>query len=98
MESNADLRAGDLKAQGIEQELYQSMVGSVIYAMLGTQPELAYPISILSRFNARPTTAHYKAAKRTLRYLQPTKNFEITYGENPYNNEAIQMLGYSDSD
>jgi hypothetical protein len=37
---------------------YQSAVGVLIYAMLGTRPDLAYTIGILSQHNATPGKAH----------------------------------------
>jgi transposase InsO family protein len=63
---------------------YQAMVGSLMYAMLCTRPDLAYTIQQLSQFNSNPTNAHFQAAKRGFRYLQgsqttgPTYNGDIT--------------------
>ena len=65
-------------------QLYQSQVGKLMYAMLGTRPDLAFTISTLARFNASPTATHATAAKRTLRYLRST-------GSSP-------LTGYCDSD
>ncbi|CAI7811040.1 unnamed protein product [Closterium sp. NIES-53] len=56
-------------------EPYPELVGSLMYAMMCTGPDLTYPISVLSRYVApgRFTDLHWKAAKRVLRYLQGTK-------------------------
>jgi len=43
---------------------YQSAVGSLMYAMLGTRPDLAFAISIILRFASNPTKTHMKAIKR----------------------------------
>jgi hypothetical protein len=43
---------------------YQQAVGSFMYAMLCTQPDLAYPISVLSQHMANPNTEHWMAVKR----------------------------------
>jgi hypothetical protein len=48
---------------------YQAMVGSLMYAMLCTRPDLAYAIQQLSQFNSNPTNAHLQAAKRVFRCL-----------------------------
>ena len=40
---------------------YQSKVENIIYAMLGTRPDLAYAVSALSKFNSCPITAHHSA-------------------------------------
>ena len=53
---------------------YQSLVGSLMYAMLGTRPDLAYAVSTLSKLNSEPAEEHHAAAKKTLRYLKETKD------------------------
>ena len=70
------------------------MTGSIMYAMLGTRPDLAYVVSTLSRFNSRPIATHHVAAKRCLRYLQSTKDFGILLG----GTGLPHLLGYTDSD
>ena len=42
---------------------YQSMLGSIMYIMLQTQPDIAYAISKLSQFSSNPTERHYQALK-----------------------------------
>jgi len=49
-----------------EQKEYQSMVGSLMYAMLATRPDLALCIQQISQFSQMPTTTHEKVAKHTL--------------------------------
>ena len=64
-----------------------------MYTMIGTQLNLAFPVSTLSHFKAHSTKQHYGAAKRVLRYLCHTRNYGIVYGGN-----KITMEGFSDSD
>ena len=45
---------------------YLSVIGSLMYAMLGTQPDLAYTVGLLSQFSANPTGTHWESAKRAL--------------------------------
>ena len=66
-------------AEAIKRTDYQSKVGNVIYAMLGTCPDLAFAVSALSKYNSCPITAHHSAMGRVLRYLQATKNTGILY-------------------
>ena len=68
---------------------YQSKVGNIMYAMLGTHPDLAYAVSALSKFNSCPITAHHSAMGRVLRYLQTTKNMGILYKGEPNSTSAI---------
>ena len=47
---------------------YQSAVGSLMYAMLGTCPDIAFAVSVVSRFASNPAEGHFKAVKQILRY------------------------------
>ncbi len=49
--------------RGLDSTYYQSVIGSQIYAMLCTRPDIAFTISQLSQFNSCPTTAHLAVAK-----------------------------------
>jgi hypothetical protein len=64
-----------------------------MYAMLGTRPDIAFAVSVVSRFAANPTAAHYKAAKRILRYLRGTVNLQLVY-----RGDLRPLTGYSDAD
>lgn len=72
---------------------YQSAVGSLMYAMLGTRPDLAYAVSVVSRYGSNPDNSHWHAVKRIFRYLKGTVNLELVFrgGLKP-------LTGYSDSD
>ena len=78
----------------VDQKQYQSNVGSQMYAMLCTRPDLAYAISQISQFSSNPSTIHESAAKRVLRYLNGTRNFGITFD----GKRGLILEGYSDAD
>ena len=96
MEASCSLRAADMDPNGQlhGQQGYQSKAGSIMHVMVGTRPDLAFSVSMLSRFNSAPTTAHHGAAKRVLRYLHITRTFGINYD----GNRPLELLGYSDAD
>ena len=48
---------------------YQSAVGSLIYAMLGTRPDLAFSVSVVSRYTSNPNRSHWEAVKRIFCYI-----------------------------
>ena len=75
---------------------YQSALGSLMYAMTQTRPDLAFAISVLSRFSHNPSPEHWKAMQRVLRYLQGTKTLGITYKGT--NTKLLNLHGYSDAD
>ena len=45
---------------------YQQIIGTLIYAAIGTRPDIAFVATRLSRFNNNPTEEHIKYA----RYIQ----------------------------
>jgi hypothetical protein len=73
---------------------YQQAVGSLMYAMLCTRPDLAYPISVVSQHMANPSLEHWIAVKRIFRYLQGTLQFKLRFGGlSPHD-----VVGYCDAD
>ena len=65
--------------QRVNATLYQQIIGSVMYLVSGTRPDLAYTITHLSQFGSDPTKTHLSAAKRVLRYLKGTRDLKLTY-------------------
>jgi hypothetical protein len=59
---------------------YQSAIGSLMYAMTQTQPDLAFAVSRLSQYCSNPEDVHWKAVQRVMRYLKGTTNTGILYG------------------
>ncbi|KAL4559971.1 hypothetical protein LXL04_032119 [Taraxacum kok-saghyz] len=49
---------------------YSSAVGSLMYAMICTRPDLAYAVSMVSRYMANPGKEHWKAVQWIFRYLR----------------------------
>ena len=80
--------------EAVEQHLYQSLVGSLMYLSVCTRPDLTYAVGILARFSSKPNRSHWTAAKRVLRYLKGTANHGIAFTKS----ESGECLGYSDAD
>ena len=60
---------------------YASAIGSIMYAMLCTRPDVSYALSICSRYQADPGERHWMAVKHILKYLRRTKDLFLVYGE-----------------
>lgn len=75
---------------------YASAIGSIMYAMVCSRPDLAYGISLISRFMGRPGEEHWRAAKWVLRYLTGTKNLGLVYCKSDGGGQPAK--GYVDSD
>ena len=48
------------------------LIGSMIYLMVGTRPDLAHPLSVLSGYLINPGRPHYNATLRLLAYVRAT--------------------------
>lgn len=72
---------------------YQSAIGSLMYLMLCTRPDIAYAISQLSRFAANPTENHKGAVKRVFRYLAGTRNWGLVFDTS----QTGGLLGFTDA-
>ena len=49
---------------------YACAIGSLMYAMVCTHPDIAYAVSVVSRFMSKPGKEHWKAVQWILRYLR----------------------------
>ena len=58
---------------------YQQIIRMLIYAAIGTRPNITFAATRLSQFNNNPTEEHIKYAKYILRYLKGTKELKIKY-------------------
>ena len=63
----------------MEKVLYASVVGSLMYAMLCTRPDIFYVVGMVSRYQSNPGEAHWKVVKRILRYLKGMMNYRLCY-------------------
>ncbi|KAJ9538397.1 hypothetical protein OSB04_031130 [Centaurea solstitialis] len=59
---------------------YASAIGSIMYAMLCTRPDVAYSVSVTSRYQQNPGEAHWVAVKNILKYLRRTKEMFLVFG------------------
>ena len=59
---------------------YASAIGSIMYAMLCTRPDVCLAISLAGRYQSNPGVDHWTAVKNILKYLKRTKNMFLVYG------------------
>jgi hypothetical protein len=74
---------------------YRGIVGSLNYLAQSTRPDISFIAHRLSCFVNNPAKIHYMAAKRVLRYLQGTKDMELTYRRDE---KGINITAVSDAD
>jgi hypothetical protein len=72
---------------------YREAIGSLMYAALGTCPDISFAVSFLMQFMQNPGRPHWEAVKRVFRYLKGTKGTCLVSGGSQGGFEA-----YSDAD
>ncbi|CAI7760339.1 unnamed protein product [Closterium sp. NIES-53] len=74
---------------------YAELVGCLIYLMTCTRPDLAFPLSVLSRFIAtrRHCPVHLLAAVRVAKYLATTLGMGLVLG----GTQPVVLTGHCDS-
>ncbi|CAN0846213.1 Retrovirus-related Pol polyprotein from transposon TNT 1-94 [Linum grandiflorum] len=71
---------------------YASAVGSLMYAMVCTRPDIAHAVGVVSRFLSNPGKEHWAAVKWILRYLRGTSRVCLCFG-----NGKAMLEGYTDA-
>ena len=74
---------------------YQELIGSLIWLMTGTRPDIVFVTTLLSRFMQEPTTTHMAIALDVLRYLKYTIHYDLRFVKT---GNKLQLFGFSDAD
>jgi hypothetical protein len=74
---------------------YLKIVGTLLYLVNYTIPDMAHAVGILCKYNSHPGPEHVLAAKGVLRYLKGTINMGISF-KSPSPTEGT--TGYCDAD
>jgi hypothetical protein len=77
--TTAELGKNEKQATPESVHLYQQKVGSLLYAVIITRPDIARATSKLSEFLQNPSDEHHQAADQCLRYLYATRHLAIEY-------------------
>ena len=72
---------------------YASAVGSLMYAMLCTRPDICYAVGVVSRYQSDLGVEHWTTVKHILKYLKRTRDYMLVYSSG-----SLKTLGYTDSD
>ena len=77
--------------RAIAQLEFASAIGSMMYAMHCTRPDVAFAVNRLSRYTSSLSVEHWKAIVRVFSYLKKIKDLRLYYSRYP----AV-LEGYSD--
>lgn len=96
MKEGALLPNEGTEASQAEQERYQGKTGSLMFSMVETRPDIAFAISVVSRFAKNPSRQLTEAVKTIMQYQKATRTVGITYGGEEGGDLTIRR--YSDSE
>ena len=68
----ANIKLPKLETPEVDQHLYQLMLGSLMYAVTGTRPDIMFTVHHLSQFSITLGTEHLMAMQHVYRYLNGT--------------------------
>ena len=72
---------------------YASPIGSLMFAMVCTRPDIVHVVEVVSRFMSRPGKQHWEAVKRILRYLRGSSDTCLYFI-----GASLKLQGYVDAD
>ncbi|CAL8999958.1 unnamed protein product [Prunus brigantina] len=83
----------DLHGKSVDQTLYRSMIGSLLY-LTASRPDISYSVGVCARFQSDPKESHLFAVKRIIKYVSGTFEFGLWYTYDT----CVNLVGYSDVD
>ncbi|WJZ96998.1 hypothetical protein VitviT2T_015634 [Vitis vinifera] len=72
---------------------YASAIGSLMYAMVCTRPDIAHAVGVVSKFMSRPRKQQWEAVKWILRYLKGSLDTCLCF-----TSASLKLQGYVDTD
>lgn len=94
MESSIDYLA--LNTQEECNAPIRNLLGSLMYAMLCTRPDICFALNILSRYQSKTNDYLWESLKRILKYVKGSLNVKLIYKRNNYYDHILD--GFADSD
>ena len=89
MSSSEHLDA-DANSKPVDQKLYRSMIGSLLY-LCASRPNILFSVCLCARFQDRHQESHLTAVKRILKYIKHTPSIGLWYPKGA----SFELLGYS---
>lgn len=84
----------DEEIQRMKSVPYRSAVGSLMFAMVGTRPDIAAAVARVCRYMENPGEQHWAAVKQIFHYLRGHAELGLTFRRG----SGLQLRGWSDAD
>ena len=78
-----------------DERTYREIVGSLVYAMTCTRPDLSWVVTKLSQHLSRPCKADWIMLKHVFRYIKGSIDFKLQYSKSL---NGLRLFGYSDAE
>ncbi|WZZ28540.1 hypothetical protein YC2023_011941 [Brassica napus] len=82
------------QAEAMKKVPYQSAVGSLMYSIIRTRPDLAFAVGLVCRYMSNPIKDHWLAVKWLLRYLRGSVKTRLVFRKEG----EFAVRGYCDAD
>ena len=77
---------------------YAGAVGSLMYAMVCTRPDIAHVVGVLSRFMSKLGKEHWTIVKWVFRYVRGTSEYGLCYQGRAGLDRVLDICGFVDAD
>jgi hypothetical protein len=77
---------------------YASVVGSLMYAMVCTRPDITHAVRDLSRYMSKPRKEHWTTVNRVFKYLCGPTSYGLCYQGRPGLDKVVDIHGFVDAD
>lgn len=79
-------------------DVYRQAIGSLLFLVCNTRPDIAVAVSILGRKVTRPSQSDWTEVKRIFRYLKGTKDYRLKLGEADQQLDKPNLIAFTDAD
>ena len=59
--------------------VYQSTILSLLYAAVGTSPDISHAVGVASKFSSKPAEVHLTAVNQIYRYIKGSSDINLKY-------------------
>ncbi|GKE46060.1 retrotransposon protein, putative, ty1-copia subclass [Tanacetum coccineum] len=96
--SKSQVASTPAELQRMQNIPYASAVGSIMYAVRCTRPDVAFAQNMTSQFQQNPSDLHWTIVKNILKYLCNTKDMFLVYGGDAKRELRVFVLNGGDVD
>ena len=73
---------------------YALAIGSIMYSMICTRPDISYALSITRKYQSNPGEGHWVVVKNILKHMRRIKDVLLIYGDG---DSDLHVKGYTDA-